>query len=367
MLRTLVKPKTKIDFRTRFKEGLQPLDTGHNIHTPFSLCDNILKNIKPNSNQKFGILYTLGFAITLIEDFGIDPKNIWLFGDSPEKKKIANHLGINYNSINVLQEINMKFDIVLTNPPYQDENKKSIVMFHIKNALDKVKPGGYLGVVSSRGWVNGEATQKGFSSTSDFCKLRNWQIEVIDPDTNKHFNDIGKSTNYFILHKISKHKPTKILSNKNFSVDLSKYNFLPYWLDESIYSIFDKVMIKNNFWFDFHDIDNDKLTSPAVCYPRAQFISFDSVMISDGTKVPPSKTIHISEIKTQDMPHCEFLFRSKFFRFLHFIYGGQDGVSPGYLRKLPRVPTSIINDEDLYKYFNLNQNEITYIENRINY
>lgn len=121
MLRTLVQPKTKIDFRTRFVKGLQPLDTGHNIHTPFSLCDRILKKIKPNSHQTFAVFYTIEFAITLIEDFGIDPKNIWLFGDSLEKKKIANHLGINYNEINpILEEYKfMKFDVVLLNPPYQ--------------------------------------------------------------------------------------------------------------------------------------------------------------------------------------------------------------------------------------------------------
>ena len=361
----IIDNRSKFDFRTKFKEGLQPLDTGHNIHTPFNLCHEIINNINFKPNANWLCYYTVEFAIELNEDFGVSPRNIWLFGDSDEKEKIAKHHGFYYtNSLNEIKD--MLFDNVLTNPPYQDEDRKSIVMFHIRNALDKVKPGGNLGVVSSRGWINGEATQKGFSSNSDFCKLRDWQIKTINPNTNEYL-DVGKSTNYFILEKVQRQTPTKIISGKNsFSIDLSKYNFLPYWLDETIYSIFDKIIANNNFWFNFHDIDNDKLTSPAVCYPRAQFISFDSVMISDGTTVPSSKIIHISEIKKQDISHCTFLFRSKFFRFLHFIYGGLDGVSPGYLRKLPRVPTSIMNDADLYKYFNLSQEEIEYIENRIN-
>ena len=109
-----------LSFRKKFKELLQPKDTGHNIHTKFSDISRWLNRFEINSNQTFGIISTVEFAIILIEDFGIDPKKIWLYGDSEEKKKIAHYLEINYNDMSLFLEekIKMKFTYTLMNPAF---------------------------------------------------------------------------------------------------------------------------------------------------------------------------------------------------------------------------------------------------------
>lgn len=334
-------------------------DGGHKNRTSFTVVREICANLKLNNSSKILVLFNVEFVIDLVYNQGVPIGNITFYSDHANKTDLVKRIGI-INFMKKIDDNTIKFDVVLTNPPYQDDDGNSVSWFHIKNALDKVKPGGYLAVVSSRGWVNGKATQKGFSATSNFCKLRDWQIEAINPDTNKHFK-VDKSTNYFILNKVPRQKITNILSeDQNFSIDLSKYNFLPYWLNALTYSIFEKIMAKKNFWFDFQDINASN--SPAVCYPRSKYIAFDSVIVSDGSKMPSSKKFTASKIKAQDIAHCKFLFGSTLFKFLHFIYGGKDGVSPGYLRKLPKVPTSILNDADLYKYFGFSQKEIEYIE-----
>jgi hypothetical protein len=120
---------TNLSFRIKFKELLQPKDTGHNRSTQFELVGNILDRIKINNTQTFAVFYTIEFVIVLLEDYGIDPKNIWLFGDSPEKEKVAKYLKINYNSINILdgKKFDMKFNVVLGNPPFAErgENNKT--------------------------------------------------------------------------------------------------------------------------------------------------------------------------------------------------------------------------------------------------
>jgi hypothetical protein len=150
----IIDNRSKFDFRTKFKEGLQPLDTGHNIHTPYELCLKILNSIGPNTNQTFGVILTIEFVIVLLEDYKINPQQITLFGDSDAKEKIAYKLGINYNNIDMSINSYLTFDVVLGNPPFNtrdaDDNTKTKVsgktgLFKdfAKNCIQLVKPDGF--------------------------------------------------------------------------------------------------------------------------------------------------------------------------------------------------------------------------------
>lgn len=198
MLKILDKSQ-KINFRTKFKEGLQPLDTGHNIHTPYELCLRILDKIKPNSNQTFGIFYTIEFAIILIEDFGLDPSNIWLFGDSPEKEKIANHLGINYNKIHSRKNKMIKFDVIVGNPPYDraDEGSSAKLWTQIfENSIDLLNTNGFIGMASPTSWFYRPDNQKFKNLTK---KMQDGDLIFADLNVkDEFFKNIGESIGYVI-------------------------------------------------------------------------------------------------------------------------------------------------------------------------
>ena len=82
------------------------------------LVDEILDGLELNNKSQISILYSPEFAISLIEDYGVDSDQITMFTDGdPLLNKIADKMGI--NSANKMEELSLKkWDLTLGNPPY---------------------------------------------------------------------------------------------------------------------------------------------------------------------------------------------------------------------------------------------------------
>lgn len=387
MLKTLVQPKTKIDFRTRFKEGLQPLDTGHNIHTPFSLCDKILKKVKPNFTQTISIFYTIEFAVVLIEDYGIDPKNIWLFGDSLEKKKIANHLGINYNSINVLfdvREFKMKFDVIVGNPPYN----KGLLKYNSKY-LEKT--GGYphLGFVNIAKELiapNGIISMLMPASFMTLISCDAWrrdnadlisEIELLD----NRKNDVFPIEHTWIANVLfsQKKKNTKYLvKGKSFYVDLNKYTYRdngktyttwPMFSSQISKDIFEKIKMKSKDLLRDSD-SHSRLNNPYIGYILQG--ANDRPVVNDTPKEKKGNgmtDIHspgyiLFDTNQDAEKYCKFM-ESKLYKFLITITKCISKTQPTSIQQIGNFDFSTVDtsqDKDIYNFFNLTQDEINVIE-----
>jgi hypothetical protein len=150
------------------------LGGSQNIHTPFSLCGEMLGKLKEEvekngerlKDKKIAVLFNVEFIEVLLFDFGIDPKNITFFADScPEWSYVYAAYGLpvtgeevrnvySKNMLETLEKINMKFDVVVGNPPYQSPVKKSdsIWKFFVIKATELVKDNGFVVFVNPCSW-----------------------------------------------------------------------------------------------------------------------------------------------------------------------------------------------------------------------
>jgi hypothetical protein len=383
----IIDNRSKFDFRTKFKQGLQPLDTGHNIHTPYELCLKILDKIKPNKNHNFGIFYNFEFVILLIENYSINPKNITLFGDSDEKEKIANKLGINYNSIDKLFDKNsfiMKFDVIIGNPPYN----KGLLKYESKY-LERT--GGYphLGFVNlSKSLINPNGIISMLMPASfmtliscDFWRIENSNLisEIQLLDNRK--NDVFPIEHTWIANLIisDKEKKTKyIIEDKMFDVDLNKYTYQdngkkyttwPMFTSKISKDIFEKIKIKSK------PLLRDSETTLKKNYHYIGYILQgvnDRPVVNDTPKEKKSNgttDIHspgyiLFETKKDAENYCKFM-EGKLYKFLINITKCISKTQPTSIQQIGNFDFSNIDtskDNDIYKFFNLTKEEIDVIE-----
>lgn len=115
-----------------------------NIHTPFSLCREMigkLKEFTPLSNKKIAVLFNVEFVQVLIRDFGVCVDHVVMFADDEVeyefcKLEYGMKGGVNLFQIDMEKskeekelytregKVIMKFDVVVMNPPYQDGERK---------------------------------------------------------------------------------------------------------------------------------------------------------------------------------------------------------------------------------------------------
>lgn len=147
---------------------------GQNVHTPFNLCREMIGKLSESvdlTDKKIAVLFNIEFLHVLINDFGINPENICMFADDIieyEFCRLKYKLTPDVNLFLLDKEglyktkelINMKFDVVLMNPPYHvpdgghSRSSKSIYHQFIEYAVDKIQPNHLLCVCPSR-WMMG--------------------------------------------------------------------------------------------------------------------------------------------------------------------------------------------------------------------
>ena len=114
-----------------------------NVFTPYELCYDIVRKLDSktrNLAKKKFLVLNLEFAEILIHDFGVSPGRISFWTDCDEKRKFCQlmykgvlHKKIELNKEGVIEmtkeakkmKNSNKFDVVIGNPPYQPNVKKS--------------------------------------------------------------------------------------------------------------------------------------------------------------------------------------------------------------------------------------------------
>lgn len=132
---------------------------GHNVYTPNTITDLIIKQLDVD-NCEVLVLYNIEFVISLVYTFSVDPARITFYSDHANKTKIAQAIGVKYET--ELDNINMKTrPVLLVNPPYTngEQDASEIYTAIIDRCITQFDPIA-IGAVTPENLVNGGQKKK---------------------------------------------------------------------------------------------------------------------------------------------------------------------------------------------------------------
>jgi hypothetical protein len=317
----------------------------------------------------------------------------------------------NYNeNIGDTLEINIKnkwcidgFDAIIGNPPYQERNKNgkskhgktNLWTKFIEYSFKNMNPSGYLLFITPSSWMNG--------TVSCFNSMINRQIHSMNiGECKKYFKGVGSTFSYYLIENKEIYKETsyKCKYKENIyegTILLNKeMKMLPQLLSENMISIINKVFNwdNNNIFIRRDLIDKvggeSRIKDDEYKYPFIAFIKKDGSKDIKFTKVelPTQKikkvlmfrhgylnptyddgvngvgdNIHYAEVENEiEGIHLLRLLKSPFITFIFEICKtsqfNNGRVMNWLYRKNPQY-------DNIYKLYNLTDNEIKFIDTHL--
>ena len=300
----------------------------------------------------------------------------------------------NYAVTNFLeQDFNMKFDVIVGNPPFQGSNDKGSAQPKSHNLWSKfidksitlVKDDGYLAFVTPDSWMS--------ANSQLLRKFKEHSLLWCTTTVGKYFT-VGSSFTAWVLQN---NQSTTTCQIDNIAVDITKLNYLPRNFHHS-YPIHDKVINSN-----FKKLDVKCDTTCHSDYKHQKLSDTKDSVFKYKTHHTNAQT-KFSKLKSKDFNNnkvlwslsgyfkpfydngsigttevCQYVLvadevegnntvsylNSKLYQFI-INTGKWSGFLNGkVIESLPQLPNKMWTDKALYKLFNLTQEEIDYIESNV--
>jgi len=379
----------------RIKEILKRSEDTHNVYTPFELCDEMIGKLpKLNSDMKIMVMFNLEFLYVIREKLGREGiNNIWFMTPCDFKKRTAIAMGVNenqvikyeYNTKQIEDKDMPKFDVVVGNPPYQDSSKiarnSNLWEKILKISFELLAQDGLLLFISPTTWMGPSITQK----TEIKNIFINFNLLILNLDCKKYFN-VGSTFGYYLIKNNKIYNDTLVqLNNISFRANI-QLPFLPTDLNLISLSIINKVFSKNeirtcNFSTSMRCDELHENGKYTVYYSNEFRLANTLAKNTNIKKIVINKPGYINprfdngEYGTTGMNYWmeisenESLFFNSYIQCILFKYilnksckySGYNSL--GILTKIPfPILTHNWNDQEIYNYFNLTQEEINYIE-----
>lgn len=196
-------------------------------YTPPQLCHEIFEKVPPIATNcfttKICVVYTIEIAIYL-SALGFEDITLMTREFDPKMAEYANTFGFNYT---LEQEIkDMKFDVAVGNPPYEDPTNDGVKIFRefIKKSIEITKSDGLIALITPNTWVSwNDEMIGGVLETRDisFIDTRSQYIK----DT--YFPAVGSTFCWFVL-KNRTDNPTSLMTYEGKVItDIRKMGFIP--------------------------------------------------------------------------------------------------------------------------------------------
>lgn len=297
----------------------------------------------------------------------------------------------------------MKFDIVIGNPPYDKEGEgraEKLWPKFVEKSFEFLKEGGYCALVTPTSWTSGSKNIRKGSTGVLHDVFHKWDVKHVDLDCSKYFPSVSVPIGYFVAQKIPNTGNTTL---GGMNINLRNFDILPSNLENFIpmTGILDKVFKAKTF--EVHSFtgagakrntgeDEPTASKTVKTYVRGgnlhtvYYAYFDSVLnpkcadkrkvvmpISGAEKWMPfvdtigvpiclsSYVIYLADTDTYD--GVISVFNSKLFKFLIEKYRTSGFAQVAILKKIPHFDMSRIwTDVEIYAKMNLIPEEIDLIE-----
>ena len=343
----------------------------HNMFTPMELVDEIIESCsdKLTEDAEVLVLFNPEFAVSLLEDYPFLQGQVTLYHeDDPIIEKLSQAMGI--NTVTSLED-NMKFDLVLGNPPYQHptNGRWKLWVEFTDFAIQHTEVGGSIAMLTPTSWINaftGVELLRAKGLISSMQIVTHKEVDVFD---------VSENIGYWVVHKPMIGQP---VNNSGFFKKHEKYST--------------RIIRKcggNNYPFvqKFSNPKRDEVVGgPLVCYHTHtqrfnvadngrwdnQKNCFKLIINKSGKYV--SEVFNKNTVCGVNASSLQFktkkeavlakgVFDSKLFRFVN-----ASTKTSGFnnFDILPEVDLSRPwTDAELYAHFGLSEEEIAYVESNV--
>lgn len=306
--------------------------------------------------------------------------SIWLID---KYNVFTNHAKITYGFTNVITtdflewDTNMKFDVVIGNPPYQSDKgtgTQPLWSLFVNRAVGLLTPNGYLAMITPNKWCGHTANviKGGIRLYSDLFKGK--LVECNIQECSKYFPKVGGYENcfsYFVITNAGSESFVAKTLEDTFTVDQDQFDFLPLTLlSATTASIMKKVTTVESYGFRQVSTGFVNKNNGSVVISMAQRLHYEKLNVyldKDTAFAATSKsTVSNKKFDNSSQHKVDAVFRSSLFKFIHKIYWNNDNFGTSFYNSLPYVDLNILwTDEGLYQHFGLTQEEIEYVESNV--
>jgi hypothetical protein len=298
----------------------------------------------------------------------------------------------------------MKFDVVITNPPYQDsshnEKKNTLWRKFIELSQNYTKVGGYSSLLIPSSWMGSKKLLNEFFLDKDI-------IYINKDECKRHFPGVGSNFSYYVINHIPYRGITEIKNKQidgtilDSTIDIRDVIFdcFPRDLTADAISIIQKVLSPNRpklgiinttthhnvhkkrwrkkqdaefiypvqntpnllYYYNYPHLHQNmpKIKIFTTTYYNSLILSNDGTTQSGCYYLIPTDLYNSTDIVVHNMKNKVFDYINECFRYSNWN-------SVNLLRALPKIPfDKIMSNEDFYEYFEFTIDEIKHIEKSI--